>query len=154
MTEEIKEQAVHLAKKGGYRTLVPDLYKGKLGADQEEAQHVSTPCLPATCVFTPWAIKHMLDIHNEALILLLCIHLHSYVRQPLRWLELCFVLCVQARCPLWWWAQRLVCVRELQLMEGLDWQLAVKELTQAVDYLLESGATKVLLHPPAEPAFA
>lgn len=26
----------------GYRVLVPDLYKGKLGVDKEEAHHVSS----------------------------------------------------------------------------------------------------------------
>lgn len=37
---ELEKQAINLSQKGGYRVLVPDLYKGKLGADKEEAHHV------------------------------------------------------------------------------------------------------------------
>jgi hypothetical protein len=37
---ELEKQAINLSEKGGYRVLVPDLYKGKLGADKEEAHHV------------------------------------------------------------------------------------------------------------------
>ena len=40
ITEEIKDQAAYLAQKGDYRVLVPDLYKGKIGVDAEEASHV------------------------------------------------------------------------------------------------------------------
>ena len=37
---ELEKQAMNLSQKGGYRVLVPDLYKGKLGTDKEEAHHV------------------------------------------------------------------------------------------------------------------
>lgn len=40
MTDEIKRQAQHLHDQKGYRVLVPDLYKGKIGVDAEEAGHV------------------------------------------------------------------------------------------------------------------
>ena len=36
VTEEIKDQAQHLI-------LIPDLYKGTVGVDAEEASHVYTP---------------------------------------------------------------------------------------------------------------
>ena len=39
VTSNIKAQAEHLAK-SGYRCLIPDLYKGKLGVDVEEAHHL------------------------------------------------------------------------------------------------------------------
>lgn len=37
--EEIKAHAAHIASKG-YRVLVPDLYRGKLGVKAEEAHHL------------------------------------------------------------------------------------------------------------------
>mmetsp|Transcript_33031 Transcript_33031/g.72443 ORF Transcript_33031/g.72443 Transcript_33031/m.72443 type:complete len:238 (+) Transcript_33031:109-822(+) len=37
ITDNIKRQAQHL---GGYRCLIPDLYKGKLGVNVEEAHHL------------------------------------------------------------------------------------------------------------------
>ena len=40
MTEVVKEQAAKLAAKGGFRCLIPDLYKGKVGVDAEEASHL------------------------------------------------------------------------------------------------------------------
>ncbi len=40
ITDIIKEQAKQISEKG-YRCLVPDLYKGKVGVDAEEASHVS-----------------------------------------------------------------------------------------------------------------
>eukprot|EP00884_Botryococcus_braunii_P019875 jgi/Botrbrau1/6571/Bobra.40_2s0034.2 len=40
VTEEIKAQAEHIGKLGPYRVLVPDLYKGKVGVDAEEASHL------------------------------------------------------------------------------------------------------------------
>ena len=39
VTENIKAQTVQLSK-SGYRCLIPDLYKGKLGLDVEEAHHL------------------------------------------------------------------------------------------------------------------
>ena len=39
ITEEIKGQALKLSSQG-YRCVVPDLYKGKLGVDAEEASHL------------------------------------------------------------------------------------------------------------------
>lgn len=39
VTENIKAQAAQLSK-SGYRCLIPDLYKGKLGLDMEEAHHL------------------------------------------------------------------------------------------------------------------
>ena len=40
MTDEVKRQAQHLSDTKGYRVLIPDLYKGKIGVDAEEAHHV------------------------------------------------------------------------------------------------------------------
>ena len=40
VTDGIKEKAVKVAEKGNYRVLVPDLYKGKVGVDVEEASHM------------------------------------------------------------------------------------------------------------------
>eukprot|EP01026_Neomeris_dumetosa_P022097 TRINITY_DN19144_c0_g1_i1.p2 TRINITY_DN19144_c0_g1~~TRINITY_DN19144_c0_g1_i1.p2 ORF type:complete len:271 (+),score=60.51 TRINITY_DN19144_c0_g1_i1:119-814(+) len=40
ITDIIKSQAVDLSEKGSYRCLVPDLYKGKIGVDKEEASHL------------------------------------------------------------------------------------------------------------------
>jgi carboxymethylenebutenolidase len=36
----IKEHATLLKDATGYRVLIPDLYKGKIGVDKEEAHHV------------------------------------------------------------------------------------------------------------------
>lgn len=41
VTDEVKRQAQHLSNTKGYRVLIPDLYKGKIGVDAEEASHVS-----------------------------------------------------------------------------------------------------------------
>mmetsp|Transcript_1949 Transcript_1949/g.2306 ORF Transcript_1949/g.2306 Transcript_1949/m.2306 type:complete len:256 (-) Transcript_1949:191-958(-) len=40
VTDGIKDKAVKVAEKGNYRVLVPDLYKGKVGVDVEEASHM------------------------------------------------------------------------------------------------------------------
>ncbi|MEW5307055.1 MAG: hypothetical protein WDW36_009473 [Sanguina aurantia] len=40
VTEAVKQQAVMLSEATGFRTLIPDLYKGKLGVDAEEAGHL------------------------------------------------------------------------------------------------------------------
>eukprot|EP00933_Yihiella_yeosuensis_P046045 TRINITY_DN41517_c0_g1_i1.p1 TRINITY_DN41517_c0_g1~~TRINITY_DN41517_c0_g1_i1.p1 ORF type:complete len:305 (+),score=64.26 TRINITY_DN41517_c0_g1_i1:96-917(+) len=40
VTDGIKEKAVKIADAGKYRVLVPDLYKGKVGVDVEEANHM------------------------------------------------------------------------------------------------------------------
>ena len=50
---ELEKQAINLSQKGGYRVLVPDLYKGKLGADKEEAHHVSDKSKPLSDQ-SPW----------------------------------------------------------------------------------------------------
>jgi carboxymethylenebutenolidase len=39
VTEQIKLQALHITSKG-YTTLIPDLYRGKLGVEVEEAHHL------------------------------------------------------------------------------------------------------------------
>ncbi|KAK9839656.1 hypothetical protein WJX81_003894 [Elliptochloris bilobata] len=41
VTPEIKSQAQYISQQGNYRVLVPDLYKGKVGVDAEEASHLS-----------------------------------------------------------------------------------------------------------------
>jgi hypothetical protein len=43
---ELEKQAINLSEKGGYRVLVPDLYKGKVGVDKEEAHHVRFQSAP------------------------------------------------------------------------------------------------------------
>lgn len=40
VTDNIKKQAEHISKTGGYRVLIPDLYKGKFGVNVEEAHHL------------------------------------------------------------------------------------------------------------------
>lgn len=40
ITDGIKDKAQKLADEGGYRVLVPDIYKGKVGVDAEEASHL------------------------------------------------------------------------------------------------------------------
>ena len=37
----MKEQAEFITMRGNYRVLVPDLYKGEIGVNAEEAKHVS-----------------------------------------------------------------------------------------------------------------
>lgn len=39
-TEELEQQAMALSKRGGYRVLIPDLYKGNVGVTAEEAGHL------------------------------------------------------------------------------------------------------------------
>jgi carboxymethylenebutenolidase len=39
ITSEIKTHALHIVEQG-YRVLVPDLYKGSVGVDAEEAHHL------------------------------------------------------------------------------------------------------------------
>lgn len=41
-TAELEQQAMNLSKRGGYRVLVPDLYRGKVGVDKEEAKHLAS----------------------------------------------------------------------------------------------------------------
>lgn len=40
VTDEIKDQAQHLSELGDYRVMIPDLYKGAIGVDAEEASHL------------------------------------------------------------------------------------------------------------------
>ena len=40
VTKNITAQAERIASEGGYRVLIPDLYKGKLGVNVEEAHHL------------------------------------------------------------------------------------------------------------------
>ena len=40
VTKNISAQAERIASEGGYRVLIPDLYKGKLGVNVEEAHHL------------------------------------------------------------------------------------------------------------------
>ena len=40
LTDTVKAHATHISEKGGFRVLVPDIYKGKLGVDVEEAHHL------------------------------------------------------------------------------------------------------------------
>lgn len=40
VTDEVKRQANYLHEQKGYRVLIPDLYKGKIGVDAEEASHL------------------------------------------------------------------------------------------------------------------
>ena len=44
MTPDLKEIATDISKKH-YRALIPDLYKGKVGVEVEEAKHVSNRAL-------------------------------------------------------------------------------------------------------------
>jgi hypothetical protein len=45
INDTIKELALLVADAGPYHVLVPDLYKGKLGVDAEEASHVRCQCM-------------------------------------------------------------------------------------------------------------
>lgn len=45
----IKEHATLLKDATGFRVLIPDLYKGKIGVDKEEAHHVSSTCSLGCC---------------------------------------------------------------------------------------------------------
>jgi hypothetical protein len=49
VNEIIKEHALMLKDATGFRVLIPDLYKGKLGVDKEEAHHVSTGTGSSSC---------------------------------------------------------------------------------------------------------
>jgi carboxymethylenebutenolidase len=40
VTDEVKAHALKIGKEGGYRVLIPDIYKGKKGVDVEEAHHL------------------------------------------------------------------------------------------------------------------
>lgn len=40
ITAQIKQHASRIAEEGNFRVLIPDIYKGKLGVDAEEAQHL------------------------------------------------------------------------------------------------------------------
>ena len=40
ITDIVKAHALKIAKEGGYRVLIPDIYKGKQGVDVEEAHHL------------------------------------------------------------------------------------------------------------------
>lgn len=44
MTPDLKEIATDISKRH-YRALIPDLYKGKVGVEVEEAKHVSNRAL-------------------------------------------------------------------------------------------------------------
>lgn len=42
ITPVVKQQAALFAERGGFRVLVPDIYKGKIGVNREEASHLLT----------------------------------------------------------------------------------------------------------------
>ena len=57
---------MYLANKGGYRVLLPDLYKGKVGVDAEEASHVRLShrdmfCLKRSSKHAVWCACTNLD---------------------------------------------------------------------------------------------
>ena len=41
INEDIKEKALQLHQKGGWRVFIPDLYEGKVTVEVAEAKHVS-----------------------------------------------------------------------------------------------------------------
>ena len=49
VTDGIKDKASKIADEGGYRVLVPDIYKGKVGVDAEEASHLSSHTRSNAC---------------------------------------------------------------------------------------------------------
>lgn len=51
MTDDLKEIATELSKRK-YRALIPDLYKGKVGVEVEEAKHVciAEMCFLCSCI--------------------------------------------------------------------------------------------------------
>lgn len=40
VTPEIKQQAQYIGERGKYWVMIPDLYRGKIGVNAEEAKHV------------------------------------------------------------------------------------------------------------------
>ncbi|XP_041352842.1 protein usf-like [Gigantopelta aegis] len=42
LNQQIQDRAQQIGKKGGFTTIVPDLYRGKLGTNHEEAGHLMT----------------------------------------------------------------------------------------------------------------
>lgn len=104
----------------GFRCLVPDLYKGKVGVDAEEASHVRRSCRAARGATPFWAMHcrpvHMFAMHVEKACSLLTRNLSS------------FPCCASLN---------------LQLMSSLDFKAAIGEMSQAVAYLKQEGSPKV-----------
>ena len=63
VTDEVKRQANYLHEQKGYRVLIPDLYKGKIGVDAEEASHVSHA---SCCMFQQFSVLSYLHARCEA----------------------------------------------------------------------------------------
>jgi len=144
VTDEIKRQAQYLHEQKGYRVLIPDLYKGKLGVDAEEAGHVSCASLWSSCLcgfrltqVCCWQLMPGLPgCHVMQSELMRMTLFHPECCQNTRhhmpiWLEL--TACQSSHGP-------ICCV---QLMGNLDFPQAVEEIQQAAKWLKEQGAPKV-----------
>jgi hypothetical protein len=68
----IKEHAHLIADAGGFRVLIPDLYKGKVGLDAEEASHVSAAavlCTAARLVRSRCIVFLVVDLYKSKVVL-------------------------------------------------------------------------------------
>lgn len=107
--------------------LVPDLYKGKLGVDAEEASHVSGVVLVCVCVGGPRRGRGLAREWARA---------RAAGLPPPRTATLPPTHPCAAPPPL---------PRPPQLMNSLDFKAAVRELKEAVDYLRATGSSKVFV---------
>lgn len=141
ITDVIMRNAGKLVHEG-YRCLIPDLYKGKIGVDKEEAAHVSqssvvadTRCTglesaehvmllkPFDCVI--WFHDGQRSLLPSQCCLLDFQNYKNSKRTGMEIPKLFLKLIVQ------------------QLMGELDFKLATDELTRAVEYLRETGSPTV-----------
>ncbi|KAK3260289.1 hypothetical protein CYMTET_30746 [Cymbomonas tetramitiformis] len=129
----VKAQAQELSAKANVRCLVPDLYKGKIGVDAEEASHVRrtkpnmrdhTP--GAAPLIAPRAAPHLTPCAAPHLTI------HATANEPRDYLP---------------WLSGLQVTpyhgRDEQLMDNLDFMNAVEEMKAAVAYLKAEGSPKV-----------
>ncbi len=112
-TDIIKNQAEQLSKQG-FRCLIPDLYKGKIGVDAEEAAHVSGQRVR-------WSQKPTQMGTRSGVYAKRTYRPHRASPPP------------HTHTP----------PHATQLMNALDFQNAVEELKQAVEYLRTTGSPKV-----------
>lgn len=124
MTDDLKEIAVDISKRS-YRALIPDLYKGKVGVEVEEAKHVCAgiQCFVCTalgpCATVSYCLSSLPFQTGQA---------HGQGKSACSSLTSAVNRHIVAWCG--------------QIREGLDWDQAIKELHQTVDYLRSTGSPK------------
>jgi hypothetical protein len=92
----IKELAMKISHETGYRCLIPDLYKGKIGVDAEEASHVSHAAMLVMilvmkpCISESSLVSKLEKAASQGLLMGIAANIpHLYVITPCLYIKMC-----------------------------------------------------------------